>query len=141
VALATIALLAPAAQAGEPVFYGKAAVGTVAGPVQFATTGGTVVLVKASGSVIASLSGASGTSVQEGKLPTSLKVSFVQSHTVQHYTHFMTGPSQQLTFVLTEFPHEPPFGECVCTHEAPAGVSTTLTLKSTPIASALGVTK
>lgn len=102
--------------------------------------GGGGILVKATGSVIGALSGGSGSTIEEAKLPSSLKLTFAQYWRVQKYSHFLTGPSQQLTFVVTELSSEPPFGECICTHEVPAGLGTVLKLTTAP-GGQLGVTR
>jgi hypothetical protein len=103
---------------------------------EFECAGGGV-LIKAKGSLIGSLTGASGETVAEGKLPASAKLTLKATKGVQFYTHFLTGPSEQLTSVVSEFSSEK--GEYV-THEELGAQSQVSTIKSVH-ASDLGFTK
>jgi len=85
------------------------------------------VLIKAKGTLIGSLTGASGETVAEGKLPASAKLTLKATKGVQQYTHFLTGPSEQLTSVVSEFSEAK--GEYV-THEELSAQNQTATLKS-----------
>jgi hypothetical protein len=103
---------------------------------EFGCAGGGV-LIKVKGSLIGSITGASGNTVAEGKLPASTKLTFAQTGGLQKYTHFIGGTPEQLTSVVSEFSTEK--GEYV-THEELSGQSVIATLKTTP-AGNLGVTK
>jgi hypothetical protein len=103
---------------------------------EFQCAGGGV-LVKVKGSVIGSLSGATATTVEAGKLATSMKLTLAQTGGKQKYQKFLTGGEEQLTSVVSEFNSEK--GEYV-THEELGGQSAIVTLKTTP-AGQLGVTK
>jgi len=103
---------------------------------EFECAGGGV-LIKARGSLIGSLTGASGETVAEGKLPASAKLTLKATKGVQQYTHFLTGPSEQLTSVVSEFSeakHE------YVTHEELSAQNQTATLTTSP-ADNLGFTK
>jgi hypothetical protein len=96
---------------------------------EFACAGGAVkVIVK--GSVIGSLTGASGKTVEEGKLATSNKLVFAESKGIQKYRKFTEGEGgeEQLEASTGGGPFEK------------SGQSVTATLKTTP-AGQLGVTK
>jgi hypothetical protein len=93
------------------------------------------VLVKVTGSVIGSLSGATATTVEAGKLATSNKLTLSQTAGKQKYQKFLTGPEQQLTSIVSEFN-----GKEFVTHEELGGQSAIETLKTNP-AGQLGVTK
>jgi hypothetical protein len=103
---------------------------------EFGCAGGGV-LIKVKGSLIGSITGASGNTVAEGKLPASTKLTFAQTGGLQKYTHFIGGTPEQLTSVVSEFSTEK--GEYV-THEELSGQSVIATLK-TAVAGNLGVTK
>jgi hypothetical protein len=96
---------------------------------EFACAGGAVgVVVK--GSVIGSLTGASGKNIAEGKLATSNKLTFAESKGVQKYSKFTEGEggTEQLEASTGGGPFEK------------SGQSVIATLKTTP-AGQLGVTK
>jgi hypothetical protein len=96
---------------------------------EFACAGGAVgVIVK--GSVIGSLTGASGKTVEEGKLATSAKLTFAESKGIQKYSKFTEGEggTEQLEASTGGGPFEK------------SGQSVIATLKTTP-AGQLGVTK
>jgi hypothetical protein len=91
--------------------------------------GGGAIHVVVKGSVIGSLSGASGKTIAEGKLATSNKLTFAETKGIQKYNHFVVGES----------------GEEQLESNAGAGFeksgqSVIATLKTTP-AGQLGVTK
>jgi hypothetical protein len=96
---------------------------------EFSCAGGTVP-VKAKGSIIGSLAGASGDTVAEGKLATSLKLTYAQTKGIQKYVKFVEGESgsEQLEASVGGSRYEP------------WGWSLILTLQSTP-ASNLGFTR
>jgi hypothetical protein len=104
---------------------------------EFQCAGGGV-LVKVKGSVIGKITGASGNTVEEGKLATSITLSFEQTGGIQKYTKFLGESSaQQLTSVVDEFNEKTgKFEE----HEELAGQLAKATLKTTP-AGQVGVTK
>jgi len=96
---------------------------------EFSCAGGAVpVIVK--GSVIGSLSGASGTEPANGKFATSNKLSLAEAKGIQKYTKFTEGEggTEQLESSVSGNPYEP------------SGQSVIATLKSTP-AGNLGITK
>jgi len=96
---------------------------------EFSCAGGAVaVIVK--GSVIGSLTGASGKTIAEGKLATSNKLTFAESKGIQKYTKFTEGEggTEQLEASTGGGPFEK------------SGQSVIATLKTTP-AGQLGVTK
>jgi hypothetical protein len=93
------------------------------------------VLVKVTGSVIGTLSGATASTVEAGKLATSMKLTLAQTGGIQKYTHFLTGPSQQLTSIVSEFN-----GKEFVTHEELGGQSAIVTLTTSP-SGQLGLTK
>jgi hypothetical protein len=97
--------------------------------------GGTLVKVK--GSVIASLSGATATTVEAGKLATSIGLALAQTGGIQKYTHFLSGPTQQLSSVVSEFNTEK--GEYV-SHEELSAESASAKLATSP-AGQIGITK
>ena len=103
---------------------------------QFNCAGGGV-LIKSTGSIIGSLTGATATTVEAGKLATSLKLTLAQTGGLQKYTHFLSGPSQQITSIVSEFNKEK--GEFV-THEELSGQNQISTLTTNP-SGQLGVTK
>jgi hypothetical protein len=90
--------------------------------------GGGLVTVVVTGSVIGSLSGASGNTVAEGKIPTSGKLTFAESGGAQKYTKFVgESEGEQLTSTVNGSPEL-------------GGQSVIATLKSVP-AGNLGYTK
>jgi hypothetical protein len=93
------------------------------------------VLVKVTGSVIGSMSGATATTVEAGKLATSIKLTLKETAGAQQYTHFLTGPSEQLTSIVSEFN-----GKEFVTHEELGGQSAIETLTTSP-SGQLGLTK
>jgi hypothetical protein len=103
---------------------------------QFVCAGGGV-QIKAKGSVIGKMSGASGNTVEEGKLATTLTLSLEQTGGIQKYTHFLTGPSEQITSAVNEFNEKTgKFEE----HEELSAQSQKVSLKTTP-AGQIGLTK
>ena len=96
---------------------------------EFSCAGGAVAVV-VKGSVIGSLTGASGKTVAEGKLATSNKLTFAESKGIQKYTKFTEGEggTEQLEASTGGGPFEK------------SGQSVIATLKTTP-AGQLGVTK
>jgi len=99
--------------------------------------GGGVVKVEVVGSVIGSLSGASGTKVEEGKFAASAKLTFAETAGAQKYTKFLAGECggnandcgpEQLTSKINA-------------GEELGGQSVIATLKTVPFASKLGFTK
>jgi hypothetical protein len=100
---------------------------------EFTCSGGAV-KVTLRGSVIGAVSGASGTSVAEGKLAASPKLAFVESKGIQKYAHFLPGEGEAGT--------EQAEANVGAGYE-PVGVAFTkpLALKSTPLAGQFGVTK
>ena len=97
---------------------------------QFTCAAGSIA-VAVKGSVIGSLSGASGKTVEEGKLATSLKLTFAESKGLQKYKKFVVEGEpgeEQLESSVGGGPFEP------------SGQSVIATLKTTP-AGQLGVTK
>jgi len=101
------------------------------------TCAGGAVSVVVSGSVIGSLSGASGTKVNEGKFAGSSKLSFAEALGKQKYEKFVTGECggnandcgpEQLTSTVNGTPEL-------------GGQSVIATLKTLPFASKLGFTK
>jgi hypothetical protein len=102
----------------------------------FSCGGGTVNVV-VSGSVIGSLSGAAGNTVEEGKFASSSKLTFAETAGAQKYTSFLAGlcggnandcGPEQLTSTVNGTPEL-------------GGQSVIATLKSVPFASKLGFTK
>jgi hypothetical protein len=98
---------------------------------------GGVVNVVVSGSVIGTLSGAQGKTVEEGKFAASNKLTFQETAGAQKYTTFVTGECggnasdcgpEQLTSTINGTPEL-------------GGQSVVATLKSIPFASKLGFTK
>jgi hypothetical protein len=100
---------------------------------QFECAGGAV-LIKAKGSVIGSGTG-SGTTVDNSKFAANLKLVFSESKGIQKYTHFLTGPSEQITSVVKEGANPPT--------EELSGQSGTFTLvdNENPTDDNMGVTK
>jgi hypothetical protein len=90
--------------------------------------------IKWKGSVISSGTG-SGTTVDNSKFASSLKQVWAESKGIQKYTHFLTGPSEQLTSEVKEGAN-PPTEELI-------GVSGTFTFLDTenPTDDNWGVTK
>jgi hypothetical protein len=86
------------------------------------------------GSVIGSDTG-SGTTVDNSKFVPTLKIVYAESKGIQKYTHFLTGPSEQLTSVVKEGGNPPT--------EELTGQSGTFTLTDVenPTDDNLGVTK
>jgi hypothetical protein len=103
---------------------------------EFNCAGGAVAL-KWVGSLLGSVTGDSGETVEEGALPASLKLTNAQTGGIEKYTHFLTGPSEQITQLVSEFSTEK--GEYV-THEELYGISMVQTIDTTPAAN-LGITK
>jgi len=103
---------------------------------QFECAGGGV-LIKAKGSVIGTLSGATANTVEAGKLATSSNLTLAQSGGIQKVTHFLTGPSQQITSVVSEFNTTTKEFE---THEELSGQNQIAKLTTNP-AGQLGLTK
>jgi hypothetical protein len=67
--------------------------------------GGGIVSVVVTGSVIGSLSGASGNTVAEGKIPSSAKLTFAESGGAQKYTKFVgESEGEQLTSTVNGSP-------------------------------------
>jgi hypothetical protein len=94
---------------------------------------------KVTGSIIAKLSGASGNSVEEGKLATTATLALEATTAgIQKYTHFLAGGSEQWVQHVEEFNTEK--GEFVGREEELLGVGAKLSLKSTP-AGQFGITK
>ena len=86
------------------------------------------------GSVMASLSGASGTSVEEDKLAASIfKLTYAQSHGIQKYTRFAVGEGEAGTEQAAWTFNGGPLTN--------AGVQYTVSLESTPVKGNLGITK
>lgn len=97
-----------------------------------ATCAGGAVSVTVKGSVIGTLSGASGTNAEENKLAGStIKQTFAEAKGVQKYTKFVEGEpgTEQLETSTSGGPYE---------H---AGQSAIVTLSTTPVKGNLGVTK
>ena len=101
------------------------------------TCAGGAVSVVVSGSVIGSLSGAQGKTVEEGKFAASAKLTFAETAGAQKYTKFLTGECggnandcgpEQLTSTINGTPEL-------------GGQSVIATLKTIPFASKLGFTK
>jgi len=100
------------------------------------TCAGGAVSVVVSGSVIGSLSGAQGKTVEEGKFASSAKLTFAESAGAQKYTKFLDGECggaaecgpEQLTSTVNGTPEL-------------GGQSVIATLKTIPFASKLGYTK
>ena len=99
--------------------------------------GGTLVNAEVTGSVIGSLSGASGKTPEEGKLAASSKLTFAETAGKQKYESFLAGECggnandcgpEQLTSVINGTPEL-------------GGQSVIATLKTTPFVGKLGVTK
>jgi hypothetical protein len=99
--------------------------------------GGTLVTAVVTGSVIGSLSGASGTTPAEGKFAASTKLTFAETAGKQKYESFLAGQCggnandcgpEQLTSTINGTPEL-------------GGQSVIATLKSIPFASKLGFTK
>jgi hypothetical protein len=67
--------------------------GRSAPPLEFTCAGGAV-RVKVRGSLIGALTGASGTSVQEGKLALAPKIAFVENKGIQKYVQFLPGEGE-----------------------------------------------
>jgi hypothetical protein len=99
---------------------------------EFECAGGAVKVI-VTGSVMGSLSGASGKSFEEGKLASSLKLTFSQAKGVQKYTKFFAGEGEEGTEQLSASIGGGPFEL--------SGLSAVATLKTTPFASNLGLTK
>jgi hypothetical protein len=101
---------------------------------EFTCAAGAIQVV-ARGSVIGSLSGASGTSVAEGKLATAPKLSFVETKGIQKYVKFLPGEgepgSEQSEWSVGGGPFEL------------TGIEFTksISVKSTPLAGQFGFTK
>jgi hypothetical protein len=95
------------------------------------------VVVKVTGSVIAKLLGASGNSVEEGKLATTATLALEESGGIQKYTHFLTGGSEQWAQLVEEFSAEK---KEFVGHEELVGIKAKLSLKSTPTG-LFGITK
>jgi hypothetical protein len=93
------------------------------------------VVVKVTGSVIARLLGASGNSVEEGKLATTATLALEETGGIQKYTHFLAGGSEQWAQRVEEFN-----GKEFVAHEELMGIRAKLSLKSTP-AGLFGITK
>jgi hypothetical protein len=86
--------------------------------------GGGAVVIKVKGSVIAELTGASGTTVAEGKLPASGDLKFSETGGIQKYTKFVGETvGHQLENVVKEGTSQ---------HEELGGQSVTAVLKSVP---------
>jgi hypothetical protein len=106
--------------------------------IAFECAGGGV-RMKVTGSIIAKLSGASGNSVEEGKLATTATLALEATTAgIQKYTHFLAGGSEQWELHVAEFASEK--GEFVEREEELVGVAAKLSLKSTP-AGQFGITK
>jgi hypothetical protein len=96
------------------------------------TCAGGAIGVEVVGSVIGSLSGASGKSVAEGKLATSNKLTFAETKGIQKYTKFIPGEGEAGEEQLETKVSGGPFEK--------AGQSVVITLKTTP-AGNLGITQ
>jgi hypothetical protein len=106
----------------------------------FCAGGGIAAKYELAGSMIGSLSGTSGGTVQEGKLASSLKLSLSQVGGVQKYTHFLTGPSEQITLWRSLLEEEGRRYESLPIPQ-PAGVSMSVTLRTPSSQPMLGVTR
>jgi hypothetical protein len=96
------------------------------------TCGGGAVSVVVKGSVIGSLSGASGTEAANGKFPSSMKLSFAEAKGIQKYNKFAAGEGEAGEEQLESSTNGGAYEK--------SGQSVIATLKTNP-ASNLGVTK
>jgi hypothetical protein len=92
--------------------------------------GGGSVLDKVKGSVIASISGASGETVLANVIPTTLKLTYAQAGGIQKYARFIGGAPEQLMSEIAPGPTAELTGE-----------SAVILLKSIPFPGKLGVTR
>jgi len=102
--------------------------------IEFTCAGGAI-KVTLRGSVIGSLSGSSGKSVEEGKLATAVKLSLVEAKGVQKYVQFLPGEGEPGAEQAESSIGGGPFEL--------AGIDFTksLSIKSTPLAGQFGFTK